>query len=86
MTLTPKRGRRGAARDARTAGTGDEDGRWWLQAGTEQCSFCLAWFHYAEQYRCGECDAAMCPFCAHVIRHTHTVRCRDCGSNDDQEE
>jgi hypothetical protein len=86
VSASRKRGQRGAERVARAAGTGGEKVRWWLGSGTEQCGFCLAWFHHVEQYRCDACDAAICPFCAHVIRDTYAVRCPDCGKNDDQEE
>ena len=39
---------------------------WWLEDGTEICSVCHHLYLYETQYRCADCDAAVCVECIEV--------------------
>jgi hypothetical protein len=52
--------------------------RWWIEGGAETCGFCLERYSYEGEYRCVECDRAVCPMCVLEIRGRHAVYCPEC--------
>ena len=50
---------------------------WWLD-GPEMCLYCCHRYVLEWEFRCIECDHAVCPLCAVVVRESTTVYCPDC--------
>jgi len=50
---------------------------WWLEDGTEICSVCHHLYLYETEYRCSECDGAVCTECVVVA----SVTCLPCDEN-----
>jgi len=55
---------------------------WWLSDGDEECPHCGQLYVYELEFRCPDCDGAVCPHCKK--RHTkgHHV-CPDCFETSD---
>ncbi|MCD6007978.1 MULTISPECIES: hypothetical protein [Halomonadaceae] len=51
---------------------------WWLQAGDEECPFCLRRYHVEAGYYCMHCDQPICPFCVVELRESRETVCPDC--------
>ena len=49
---------------------------WWQGRGTEWCAHCSASYHYEMEYRCADCDGAVCAVCAVQVRES--VLCPEC--------
>ena len=62
-------------------GSSQESLPWWLEAGVEECEFCLAAVHYEVLYHCAECDRPVCPNCTVTIFESRTVLCSECGKD-----
>lgn len=50
--------------------------RWWL-GGSETCGFCHGVYAYELEYRCCDCDRALCPNCA-TLRSQGQCVCPEC--------
>jgi len=52
---------------------------WWLEDGTESCSVCHHLYLYETEYRCSECDGAVCPGCVELT----LMICLPCSETDE---
>ena len=51
---------------------------WWLEQGTEVCPICSHLYPYQTEYRCSDCDGAVCPNCIDL----ETMTCIPCSDSD----
>lgn len=54
--------------------------RWWLEPGSESCTFCAASYQIEAAYYCAECDRPLCPACVVEVFMTRRVVCPRCGA------
>ncbi len=57
----------------------DWNAPWWLERGGERCGFCYLHYPTETEYRCADCDAAICPECVVAVRATGIVYCPECA-------
>ena len=53
---------------------------WWLEDGTEICSVCHHLYLYETEYRCSDCDGAVCSECIELT----LMSCFPCAGNYEQ--
>lgn len=64
-------------RSSRSAAAGSTP--YWVEGGSEICSFCHQRYVYELEIRCADCDGPSCPHCTVVERLTTVVhRCPEC--------
>lgn len=51
---------------------------WWLATGDEECPHCGQLYAYEAEFRCPDCDGAICMHC--VVLHEERNVCPDCVS------
>ncbi|HLQ85888.1 MAG TPA: hypothetical protein VK110_07020 [Salinisphaeraceae bacterium] len=54
---------------------------WWLEAGAEECPFCLQHYHFEAGYHCSACDRPICPVCVLEIQASRRVLCPHCHAS-----